>query len=83
MAKIIQRRQFIVLQGLGWAHTAEGVPVLCHLLTARDSDMLIPGGSLIIGEVRYDDEESGVYTEMFQELPPRGTARAARRCRGK
>jgi hypothetical protein len=69
MAKIIKRRQFIILQKLGWAHTADGAPVLCHLLTARDSDMLIPGGSLIIGEVGYDDEESGVYTEMFQELP--------------
>lgn len=43
---------FAYIRTLGWAHQNDKA-VLCHLLTLRDIDMFIPGGSLITGEVEY------------------------------
>lgn len=70
-------KTFVIQKTLGWAHK-DGQQVLMHLVTYRDSDMLIPGGSLIIGEVNYNPDEGGPYTDWYREEYPR-VPREARR----
>jgi hypothetical protein len=77
------KKTALLLKTLGWAHH-EGRPVLMHLLTYRDSNMLISGGSFFVGEVIYDPENGGPYTNWYrEEYPriPREVRRAAVRAR--
>lgn len=47
---------FALIRHLGWAHQGDK-PVMCCLVTFRDHDMMIPGGSLILGQVDGDGVE--------------------------